>query len=224
VNAHIKSWWHAVVRYFKDRPWLRLWAVIVIASLALLALTGQIHLQGNGWPTQYELGSVLAAVLVWTIAKAFFKRDLMEEFLMGWIFGIQWEFLTEPYWTYLPDKFNVVAWKDIPLLALIGWGTTFTLAILISDWLGKVIFRLPHRNLLIDWRVLLCDAIAIQFMGSLAEWSYGILLHCWDYNVNFGMGKSPLGLGWEIHIGYMIIMFWYGTTMRVWSLKLEGKL
>ena len=42
--------------------------------------------------------------------------------------------------------------------------------------------------------------------------------------MEFGIGKSPLGLGWEIHIGYVIVMFWYGTTFRVWKLKLEGSL
>ena len=40
----------------------------------------------------------------------------------------------------------------------------------------------------------------------------------------FDLGNSPLGLGWEVHIGYIIVMFWYGTTFRVWKLKLEGAL
>ena len=222
----LRSWWKALRNYFKARPWLRMWTAIIIAALSILAATGQIHTQGNGFPTVYELSSVMAAIGVWVIAKYFFKTDLMEEYLMGWIFGIQWEFLTEPYWTYLPDKFNVLVWrgKDIPLLALCGWGTTLTIALILSDWFGKLIFRIRPRILHLDWRVLLCDALAIQIMGSLAEWSYGILLHCWDYNLGFGIGKSPLGLGWEIHIGYMIIMFWYGTTMRVWKAKLEGEL
>jgi len=222
----LRSLWKALKNYFKARPWLQLWAIIVIAALAILGATGQIHTQGNGYPTFFEISVLTTAIFVWIIAKVFFKQDLLEEYLMGWIFGIQWEFMTNPYWTYLPDKFNILVWqgKTIPLLGLCGWGTIFTVTILASNWIGKRFFGLSPKELLFNWKVLLCDAIAIQVMGSLAEWTYGIYYHCWDYNINFGMGKSPLGLGWEIHIGYWIVIFWYGTTMRVWKLKLEHRL
>jgi hypothetical protein len=212
--------------YLRPRKWIVAWAAIFLAALIALAATGQIHIQGNGWPTWYELSVPLIAAAIWAIARFVFKTDLTEEYLLGIIFGVQWEFLTEPYWTYLPDRFNVLVWKtkDIPLLALPGWGTTFALALLLTNWIGKEIFRLKPKELLFDWRVLFCDALSIQLIGMGAEWTYGILLHCWDYEIDFGMGKSPLGLGWEIHIGYMIVMFWYATTMRVWKLKLEDAL
>ena len=58
---------------------------------------------------------------------------------------IQWEFLTEPYWTYLPDRFNILVWKDIPLLMLLGWGTAFTMTLLLSNWLGKTVSSLLAR-------------------------------------------------------------------------------
>jgi len=223
IFAGIKK---ALYLYFKARPWLVMWSILIIGCLTLLAAAGQIHTQGNGYPTIYEASVITTAIFVWLIAKFRFKTDLMEEYVLGWIFGIQWEFLTNPYWTYLPGKFNILVWqgKTIPLLGLCGWGTIFTVTLLASNWIGKKVFHLSGKGLLLNWKILVCDAIAIQVMGSLSEWSYGILLHCWDYNINFGMGKSPLGLGWEIHIGYFIVFFWYGTTMRVWKLRLEHKI
>lgn len=215
-----------LIGYLKAKPWLIAWIVISTVILAILALSGHIYMQGNGRVTIYELSCVIVAIVVFLIAWFVFKKDFIEEYLMGWLFGIQWEFLTEPYWTYLPNKFNLLVWKgkDIPLLALIGWGTIFTLTVQFSNWIGGKFFKLTPKQLLFNWRVLLCDAIAIQIIGSLAEWIFGILLHCWNYNLSFGIGKSPLGLGWEVHIGYMIVIFWYGTTFRVWKLKLEGQL
>jgi hypothetical protein len=212
--------------YFAARPWLIRWIVIFALALVVLALTGQIHTQGNGRPTPYELSIVALVVLIWVVAKAGFATDLTEEYLLGFIFGVQWEFLTEPYWNYLPDRFNILVWqgKDIPLLGLFGWGMVFPMALLLSNAVGRWLWSLTPKELLFDWRVLLADAIAIQVVGTGAEWLWGIALHCWDYAVDFGIGKSPLGLGWEIHIGYVIVMFWFGTTFRVWKLKLEGEL
>jgi hypothetical protein len=209
--------------YFRQRHWLVVWLAVFAAGLIVLAVTGQIHTQGSGWPTIYEWSVVSSAVMVWIAAKLFLKLDLSEEYLMGIIFGIQWEFLTEPYWTYLPDKFNVLVWKDLPLMGLFGWGPTLTIAMYSSNWLARRFFKLTPEKLLFDPRILLCDAIAIQIVGSLAEWTYGILFHCWDYAISFGIGKSPLGLGWEVHIGYVFVFFWYGTTMRVWKSRLEGQ-
>lgn len=215
-----------LINYFRARPWLIIWLIIFTLAIIILSATGHIHTQGNGRITGYEWSLILSTIAIWIIAMVIFKRDLTEEYLMGIIFGIQWEFLTEPYWTYLPNKFNVLAWsgKDIPLLALIGWGAVFTLAVILSNKIGKAIFKLTPKQFIFDWRVLLCDAIAIQLIGSFAEWLFGIRFHCWDYNLTFGLGKSPLGLGWEVHVGYMIVMFWYGTTFRVWKLKLEKEL
>ncbi len=212
--------------YFKIRKWLIPGIIVAVCALIILALTGQIYTQGNGSITIFEWSCVISAILIWAIAKFVFKKDFIEEYIMGWIFGIQWEFLTEPYWTYLPNKFNILVWmgKDIPILALIGWGTVFTLTIQVSNLIGNKVFKLSPKQLIFNWRVLLCDALAIQIVGSCAEWALGIFLHCWTYNLEFGIGKSPLGLGWEVHIGYMIVMFWYGTTFRVWKLKLEGEL
>lgn len=213
-----------LVKYFRDRPWLVIWLVIIAAGVLILGLAGQIRLQGSGQATWFEVSVVLVAAAIWCLAKFVFKTDLTEEYLLGFIFGVQWEFLTEPYWTYLPDKFNLIVWRDIPLLGLVGWGTNFTLVLLFSNWLCKKLFKLTDKELIFNWRILLCDAIAVQILGSAAEWTYGVLFHCWDYNMNFHMGKSFLGLGWEIHIGYMIVFFWYGTTLRVWKRKLEGDL
>jgi hypothetical protein len=210
--------------YFRKRRWLAAWLAIFAFCLIVLAATGLIHTQGSGWPTIYEWSVVSSAIIVWVGAKVLFKVDLSEEYLMGIIFGIQWEFLTEPYWTYLPDKFNILVWKDVPLLGLLGWGPALTLAMYFSNWLARRLFRITPQKLLFDPRILLCDAIAIQIIGSLAEWTYGIYFHCWDYSLNFGIGKSPLGLGWEVHIGYVIVFFWYGTTLRVWKSRLEGHL
>lgn len=220
----LRKCWDGFIGYFKARLWLVLWLAIFAVSLALLAVTGQFHTQGNGYPTIYEWSAIAIHVGIWLIAKVFFKRDLTEEYLLGLIFGIQWEFLTEPYWTYLPDKINVLVWKDIPILMLMAWGLAFALSLLLSHWIGRKLFGLSVKEIVFDWRVLLCDALAISVVGGAAEWTYGILFGCWEYNMEFGIGKSPLGLGWEIHIGYIIVMFWYGTTYRVWKLKLEGAL
>jgi hypothetical protein len=220
----LKRCWRSVIDYFRARTWLVIWLAIFAASLILLAATGQFHTQGNGYPTIYEWSAIAIHVGVWLIAKLALKHDLTEEYLLGLIFGIQWEFLTEPYWTYLPHKVNVLVWRDIPILMLMAWGLAFALALLLSHWIGKKLFGLDAKSLVFDWRILLCDAIAISVVGGAAEWTYGVLLGCWKYEVDFGLGKSPLGLGWEIHIGYMIVMFWYGTTFRVWKMKLEGAL
>jgi hypothetical protein len=219
-----RSAWGDFIGYFKARPWLVTWLAIFAVSLVVLAVAGQIHTQGDGYPTAYELGAIGIYAGIWIAAKVFFKTDLTEEYLLGLIFGIQWEFLTEPYWTYLPDRFNVLVWKDIPLLMLMGWGAAFTLSLLLSHWFARKIFKLDVRKMVFDWKILFCDAVAVSIVGVAGEWLYGILLGCWVYNVDFGIGKSPLGLGWEIHIGYVIVMFWYGTTLRVWKLKLEGAL
>jgi len=216
----------SLVGYFAGKRWLLWSAGILAVTLAVMARTGWIHVQGNGRPTLYELSPILGAVVTWLFFKLVLKQDLIEEFFMGWIFGIQWEIMTEPYWTYLPGKFNILFWpgKDIPLLGLAGWGPAFTFAILLSEAIGKRLFGLNLRKIVFDWRTLVLDAVGIQVVGSLLEWFYGIKLHCWDYNINYGIGKSPLGLGWEIHFGYMIVMFWYGTTFRVWKMKLEGRI
>jgi hypothetical protein len=214
----------AFLDYFRKRPWLLLWLSIFAIALLVLGLTGQIRLQGNGRVTPYEWGSVAIIAGVWIFYKFVFHQDLTEEYLLGLIFGIQWEFLTEPYWTYLPDKFNVLVWKDIPLLMLGGWSVSFSMSLLLSQWLGKKLFHLNARQIVFDWRVLLTDMLAVAVVGTLGEWSYGVYFGCWKYNLNFGLGLSPLGLGWEVHIGYLIVMFWYGTTFRVWKLKLEGAL
>jgi hypothetical protein len=213
-----------VLDYFKARTWLVIWLAVCAAAVVLLAVTGNVHTQGDGWPTALECSCVVIPLAVWALFKLALKIDLAEELLLGTLFGIQWEFLTEPYWTYLPDKFNVLVWstKDIPLLALMGWGTNFALALLLSEWLGKRLFGKEPRQLVIDWRVLLTDTVAIQIVGSAAEWLYGVYFHGWDYTMDFGLGLSPLGLPWEVQIGYTLVFYWYGTTMRVWRLKLEG--
>jgi hypothetical protein len=213
-----------LIRYFRRRPWLLVFLAVVALGLWALRASGNLHLQGNGRVTVYEWACVAATVLVWLVARLGCKTDLIEEYVMGWIFAAQWEFLTEPYWRYIPDKFNVVAWRDIPILALVGWGPTFALTLLLTNWLGRRLFRLDPRQLMFDWRVLALDVLAIQLIGSSAEWLLGVHFHCWDYTMPFGIGRSPLGLGWEVHIGYAIVFFWYGTTMRVWKYKMEGAL
>lgn len=163
---------------------------------------------------------------IYVVARYFFRKDLLEEYFMACLFGLQWEVMTEPFWTYLPDKFNIMVWhgKDIPVFAVFGWGNIFVASLLASNWLGGKLFKLSPEKLLFDWRVLFCDAISIQVLGSFSEWLFGIAFHCWDYSLPAGVGKSPLGLGWEVHLGYFFIMFWYGTTMRVWKMKLERAL
>jgi len=212
----------SIIDYFKTRRWLLIWIGIFAAILIILGIAGQFRIYGP--PTLYEWSIIGQVSLIWIIAKFVFKKDLTEEYLLGLIFGIQWEFLTEPYWTYLPDKFAIQVWKDFPVIGVVGWSTNFTIALLFSDWLGKKLFNLNPKELRFNWKVLLCDAISIQIIGSLAEWIYGIVLGGWKYSMPFGIGKSPLGLGWEVHIGYMIVFFWYGTTFRVWKYKLEGDL
>ncbi len=211
------------INYFKHRPWLIIWISACTIGLIFLASMGLIHSQGNGKATIFELSCVIIAIAVWLIAFFKFKVDLTSEYIMGWLFGISWEFLTEPYWTYLPDKFNILVWRDIPLLALVGWATNFSLTIHFSQWIGKTFFKLSGENMLFSWKILLCDAIAIEIICSSAEWLYGVVFHCWNYNMNFNIGKSPLGLPWEVHIGYVVIMFWYATTLRVWREKMDGK-
>lgn len=219
------AWWRAFRDYFAQRPWLVAWLCLFAAALGILGLAGQLHVQGDGWPTIYEMAALVIAAAVWIGAKVLLGRDLTEEYLLGTIFGIQWEFLTEPYWTYLPDKFNVLAWKDIPLLMLPGWGVSFALSLLLSHFLGRLLWKLEPLELVFDWRVLLCDAMAVSVVGIFGEFTYGIWLGCWTYNMPFGLGTSPIfGLPWEVHVGYVIVMFWYGTTFRVWKLKLEGLL
>lgn len=214
----------ALYEYFRRRRWLIIWLILFAAGLLALALGGQLYVQGSGRPSVYEWAIIAQVALIWVVAKLAFKTDLAEEYLLGFIFGLQWEFLTEPYWTYLPGKFNVMAWKDIPVMALTGWCSSLTLTLLLSNWLGKRLFKLAPKELLFNWKVLICDAMAIQVIGVSAEWLWGVVFRCWEYNVDFGLGKSPLGLPWELHIGYWFVMFWYGTTMRVWKTKLEGKL
>jgi hypothetical protein len=203
---------------------LLLWFSAFVGFLFILAVTGLLHTQGDGYPTVYEWGIVGSVILIWIVSRFVFRTDLTEEYLFGFIFGLQWEFLTEPYWTYLPDRFNILAWKDVPIMALVGWCGAFALTLQFSEWLGKKAFKLSGMQLLFDWRILLCDAVAVQIVGVSAEWLCGVLLKCWTYDVDFGLGKSPVGLGWELHIGYVIVMFWYGTTMRVWKSKLEGRI
>jgi len=221
-----RAWGKALGGYYKARPWLKRWTMIGVAGLALLAVTGQFHVQGNGLPTIFEISSLLITIGIYTLSRIFFKQDLIEEYFMACLFGIQWEIMTEPMWTYLPGKFNILVWqgKDIPLFAAFGWGNIFVVSLLASNWLGRRLFGLSPRKLLFDWRVLLCDALAIQVLGSFSEWLFGIVFQCWTYDLPAGIGVSPLGLGWEIHLGYFFIMFWYGTTMRVWKLKLEGEI
>jgi hypothetical protein len=111
--ADAASLWRAFLGYFRKRPWLVIWICIFAAALALLGFTGQIYMQGSGHVTVYEWAAVSFIVGTWLIAKLGFRIDLTEEYLLGLIFGIQWEFLTHVYWTYLPDKFNVMVWKGL---------------------------------------------------------------------------------------------------------------
>ena len=72
--------------------------------------------------------------------------------------------------------------------------------------------------------ILICDMIAAQLIATPLESFVGIYLKSWRYDIDFGLGKSPLGIPWEVQIGYCIIVFWYATTMRVWNRKMDGEL
>lgn len=213
-------------KYFTDRPWLIAWFAVVTAALLILGLTGHIYIQGDGNITTYEVQAFLFATAVWCIAKYGFKKDLTAEFILGATFGCQWEFLTWSHWTYLPDKFNILIvhrW-GLPLIMIPCWGSILALVICFSNFLAGKVLKIPYKKLIFDKRILLCDMIAVQVIGCVIEAIVGVWIKAWTYDIDYGMGKSPIGLPWDIHIGYCIIIFWYATTMRVWNRRLDGDL
>ena len=214
------------IDYFRQRPWLIAWLAVVSAGLLVLGLTGHIYIQGNGRITTYEIQSFLFAIAVWCVAKFIFKKDLTAEFVLGATFGCQWEFLTWSQWTYQPDKFNILIvhrW-GLPLIMIPCWGSILALIICFSNFLAKKVFRIPYKKLIFDYRILLCDMVSAQVIGCTIEAIVGIWIRAWTYDIDYGLGNSPVGLPWYVHIGYGIVIFWYATTMRVWNRKLDGEL
>ena len=70
------TWIARFLDYFLDRPWLVVWMGIFTTALVVLGILGQIHVQGDGAPTRFEIIALCICAGVWIAAKLFFRRDL----------------------------------------------------------------------------------------------------------------------------------------------------
>jgi hypothetical protein len=163
-------------------------------------------------------GEIITAVFCITalsVAWFGFKKDLSGMFVSGIILGTAVEFITEAYWDY---SFKMFIWRDIPLFVIVGWGYSFSLFILLSDWVFKKVFR-PKNIAVDDKRILLCDAL----LGPLWFVSHELLgmnvFHLWTYSKVSGWTYiiPVINFPWEGVIGAVLFATVLPTFVRHWE-------
>jgi hypothetical protein len=124
-----------------------------------------------------EISSISVSVAMLLISWFVFKKNLTGMFLAGIMLGLSVEYLTEAYWEYY---FNVFIYRDISLYVVMGWGYSFGIFILISNFIfAKLVGKKSPETF--DKRIILCDAILGPLWFILHEFIGMNLLHLWKY-------------------------------------------
>ncbi|MEW6617842.1 MAG: hypothetical protein AB1422_00575 [bacterium] len=134
------------------------------------------------------------------------------------IFAIGWEILTEQCWTY---KCPMPIWRDLPLSILFGWLFVMVLSQVVSEEFYRGVKGEPQINPF-DPLLLLCDAGSMCIIGSIHETLCYKAWNMWDYHA-IVFPISPLGIPYEVIIGYPGIAILCFTTLRVWQRVIDQK-
>ena len=150
----------------------------------------------------WEIISVLAFLLVMYLGKRF-KTLLLGEFIIGFLWGLYWEFSASPLFLY---KGFTIWIYDVPLAILILWGVVVAGFILISNLLRTYLGfeTLTGR--------LLCDVLVAGTLGTVMEYVGSHQLGMWTYPT--GTVLHPIldvptawVQGWWITVGLLITTF-----------------
>jgi hypothetical protein len=129
-----------------------------------------------------SFGGLLIAWLV-------FKKDLTGIYLAGMLMGLTVEYITAAYWTY---HLNVYIWPGhhiwdrISFFIILGWGFSFSMFVLFSNWIFTSTTHLPLTHPFI----IIYDAILAPFWFIPYELLGMQKLHLWEYNVEISQWKT----------------------------------
>ena len=114
----------------------------------------------------------------------------------GLLFGIYNEFYFELMWNYC-DRLRPFIWKDVPLVAPIGWALIITLLLNLSDYVKK---HAAINQAIIDIIIIVPIFSITEFiMSRLKFWQYNSELH---HNVFFMI------------IGYILASLFFTSLCR----------
>ena len=171
-----------------------------------------------------EIMSVTTTVISLLAAWFVFKKDLTGMFLSGIILGTAVEYLTEAYWDYTKlmdaNGFNVFIYGDISLYVIMGWGFSFSVVILLSNWVFKSITR-NNAELVVDARIIICDAVLGPVWFIMIEYLGMQVLHLWRYTEcsNWTHIVPVIQYPFEGVIGAVLFAAILPTFVRHWEKK-----
>jgi hypothetical protein len=150
---------------------------IHLAVAGLYAVYTIVHITQLGIGEWLTIAVAIGGLCItWMV----FKKDITGMFLAGMLMGLMVEYITEAYWQYsfkVPIWRGAHIWGDISLYVVLGWGYSFSMFVLFSDWAFKKIMHVPA----LDKRILLFDAV----LAPLWFIPYELLgmqgLHLWQY-------------------------------------------
>lgn len=111
-------------------------------------------------------------------------------FIAGLIFGIFNEFYFEPMWKY-DQVLSPFIWKDVPLIAPIGWGLLTALILCLSDFINFKLFRKSPFFLDVFLFVLVMAPLEYLFSRQ-GLWTYVSILHKMPLTMVFGYMLAAL--------------------------------
>ncbi len=191
---------------------------VLIALFYLVYTAFNISQAGTGeW---LSLGVSVSGLL---IAKLIFKKDLTGMFLAGMLMGLTIEYITETYWQYSFKLFiwpgNPI-WGDISFFVILGWGYSFSMFVLFSNWLFKKMTGLPVTNPL----VMVFDAILAPLWFIPYEILGMQVLHLWKYTTCSKWTTLIPILNYPVEgvIGAMLFGLVLPSFVRLWGNKLRA--
>jgi hypothetical protein len=174
------------------------------------------HLGIGEWLTiAVSLGGLLYARFVC-------KRDLTGMYLAGMLMGLMVEYITAAYWHYSLKVFvwpNARIWGDISLFVVLGWGYSFTMFVLFSNWLFRKTTHLPLTS---PW-IILFDAVLAPFWFVPYELLGMHVLHLWEYTPCSGWNTIIPVIDYPVEgvVGSILFGLVLPSFVRHWGEKLK---
>ena len=122
---------------------------------------------------------------------------LIKFFIAGLIFGFFNEVFFEPAWNY-SVALKPFIYKDIPLIAIPGWGIISMICLLLSDSLRRQINKMP---------CLLSDIICFVLIFAPLEILFKTL-KLWEYNYTMQSNN------FSIILGYICVSLFISSVAR----------
>lgn len=140
--------------------------------------------------TRYEW-QILSLFLLSIIVNVSYFHMHIVTFIVFYLFGILFEFITEPLWDYNPELHQspfTLRSKDINFLFGLGWCAivilSLSIGVLLTTWIPSA---------------LLCAVIGFLVIGNILETLY-LYFGLWTYNTSHPMLRFPPVLGRYIEV------------------------